>query len=270
MKLLAPLLLTLLALPVVATQPVQFLQAEDFRAHDPLTGDADRLQEKEICRMYRKAFPDLKPAILASYAAGDVCVQHWRMTGTHQGELLGLAPMGARCTVEGITVDRFKGGRIVESWTQWDALGLMRQLGVAQPLGAGAVKAEAERRGLPHAKDTVAALPIWEQASAKAVFSKPGILSEGELESRIHIRHEQYQKAIAIETQVLREMAETQILPSITADLGARAESLGKLAVAGIAGASFTWSRQWNEQQRTQLVDPGRGRLQITLLGLIN
>ncbi|HQR30422.1 MAG TPA: ester cyclase [Anaeromyxobacteraceae bacterium] len=122
------------------------LCSEDFRAHDPVTGDADRSQEKENCRMYRKAFPDLKPAILASYAAGDVCVQHWRMTGTHQGELLGLAPMGARCTVEGITVDRFKGGRIVESWTQWDALGLMRQLGVAQPLGAGAVKAEAERR----------------------------------------------------------------------------------------------------------------------------
>ncbi len=95
-------------------------------------------------------------------------------------------------------------------------------------------KQEAERRGLPHAKDTVAALHIWEEAAVKAVFSKPGILSEGELESRLHIRHEQYQKAIAIETQVLRQMAETQILPSITADLGARADSLGKLVTAGI------------------------------------
>jgi len=96
-------------------------------------------------------------------------------------------------------------------------------------------KQEAERRGLPHAKDTVAALSIWESPASKAVFSKPGILSEGELESRIHIRHEQYQKAIAIETQVLRDMAETQIIPSITADLGARAGSLGKLTAAGIA-----------------------------------
>ncbi len=95
-------------------------------------------------------------------------------------------------------------------------------------------KVEAERRGLPHAKDTVAALHIWEQPAVKAVFSKSGILSEGELESRLHIRHEQYQKAIAIETQVLREMAETQILPSITADLGARADTLAKLAAVGI------------------------------------
>jgi len=96
-------------------------------------------------------------------------------------------------------------------------------------------KAEAERRGLPHAKDTVAALHIWEAPASKAVFTKHGILSAGELESRVHIRHEQYQKAIAIETQVLREMAETQILPSITADLGARAKSLGRLAAVGIA-----------------------------------
>ncbi len=96
-------------------------------------------------------------------------------------------------------------------------------------------KAEAERRGLPHAKDTVAALHIWEEPAVKAVLAKPGILSEGEQESRLHIRHEEYQKVIAIETQVLRQMAETQILPSVTADLGARADSLGKLATAGIS-----------------------------------
>jgi glutamine synthetase len=95
-------------------------------------------------------------------------------------------------------------------------------------------KKEAERRGLPHAKDTVEALHIWESPASKAVFAKSGILSEGEQESRLHIRHEQYQKAIAIETQVLREMAETQIIPSILADLGSHAESLGKLAAAGI------------------------------------
>ncbi|GLH70853.1 glutamine synthetase [Geothrix rubra] len=95
-------------------------------------------------------------------------------------------------------------------------------------------KQEAERRGLPHAKDTVAALHIWEQPASKAVFTRPGILGEHELEARVHIRHEQYQKAVAIETQVLREMAETQILPSITADLGARAESLSRLQAVGV------------------------------------
>jgi predicted ester cyclase len=96
--------------------------------------------------MYREAFPDLRPTILSSYTDGETCTMHWRMTGTHQKELMGLEPMGARCTVEGITIDRYRGGKIVESWTQWDALGLMRQLGVTPTVGAAAAKAAAEHR----------------------------------------------------------------------------------------------------------------------------
>src|SRR5512137_590602 len=72
-----------------------------YRAHDPVTGDSDLATEKEMCRMYRTAFPDLKPTILASYRDGDVCVTRWRMDGTHRGELMGQAASGARCSVEG-------------------------------------------------------------------------------------------------------------------------------------------------------------------------
>ena len=94
-------------------------------------------------------------------------------------------------------------------------------------------KKEAGKRGLPHAADTVEALHWWEKPEVAAVFK--GILSPGELEARLHIRHEQYQKALAIEASVLREMAETQILPSVTQDLGARAQSLAQMAAAGLA-----------------------------------
>jgi len=93
-------------------------------------------------------------------------------------------------------------------------------------------KKEAAKRGLPHASDTVEALSWWEKPEAQAVFK--GILTPGELEARVHIRHEQYQKALAIEASVLREMAETQILPSVTQDLGARAQSLAQMAAAGL------------------------------------
>ncbi len=123
------------------------LCSEEFREHDPLTGDADLDGAKRNCAMYREAFPDLRPSILSAYTNGEVCVTHWRMTGTHQKELLGLEPMGARCTVEGISIDRYRGGKIVETWVQWDALGLMRQLGVAPTVGAAAAaKVAAERR----------------------------------------------------------------------------------------------------------------------------
>ena len=116
------------------------------RAHDPLTGDLDLHGAKENCRTYKAAFPDLKPTLLAVVRDGDTCVVHWRMTGTHQKDLMGLPPTGARCTVEGITVDRYRGARIVETWTQWDALGLMRQLGVTVPLGGARATATARHQ----------------------------------------------------------------------------------------------------------------------------
>jgi predicted ester cyclase len=122
------------------------LCSADYRSHDPVTGDTDLGGAKQNCQMYKTAFPDLQPIILSAYTDGEVCVTRWRMTGTHQNELMGLEPMGARCTVEGIAVDRFQGGKIVETWSQWDALGLMRQLGVAPTVGAAAAKSASEHR----------------------------------------------------------------------------------------------------------------------------
>ena len=105
--------------------------SQDFRSHDPFAGDATLQQTKELCRSYREAFSDLKPTVLASFADGETVVLHWRMSGTHTGPLKGIPPSGAHCTVEGISIDRYRGGRLSESWVQWDALGLLRQVGVA-------------------------------------------------------------------------------------------------------------------------------------------
>lgn len=78
---------------------------------------------------------------------------------------------------------------------------------------------EAQRRGLPHARDTVEALQIWEQPAVRELLARARVLSEAEQEARVHVRHEQYQKALAIEAQVLRELSETMILPVAIEDL---------------------------------------------------
>jgi SnoaL-like polyketide cyclase len=52
------------------------------------------------------------------------------------GQLEGLAPTGARVSVTGISTDRWKDGKVVEAWTEWDNLGLARQLGAAPPKGS--------------------------------------------------------------------------------------------------------------------------------------
>ncbi len=53
---------------------------------------------------------------------------------------MGLQPTGERGTpIAGITIDRFEDGLIVESWTQWDTLQFMRDLG-AVPEGAASAQ----------------------------------------------------------------------------------------------------------------------------------
>ncbi len=64
---------------------------------------------------------------------GDTVVIRWTATGTHKGNLPPLPPTGKTIKVTGITVARLSNGKFVESWNNWDALGLLQQLG-AVPL----------------------------------------------------------------------------------------------------------------------------------------
>ncbi len=58
-------------------------------------------------------------------------VTRWTMRGTHRGEFRGVAPSGKRITVTGIGIFRFSDkGKVVESWDNFDQLGMMRQMGV--------------------------------------------------------------------------------------------------------------------------------------------
>jgi predicted ester cyclase len=53
----------------------------------------------------------------------------WIGRGTHNGELMGVAPTGKQIAVEAISVFRIADGKIAEEWTVWDALGLLQQVG---------------------------------------------------------------------------------------------------------------------------------------------
>jgi hypothetical protein len=43
-----------------------------------------------------------------------------------------VPPTGKRMEITGITIERFADGKVVEEWTNFDALGLMQQLGLVQ------------------------------------------------------------------------------------------------------------------------------------------
>jgi predicted ester cyclase len=114
------------------------LCTDGFVSHDPLAGDQDREASKATIAQYRSAFPDLTFTIEDAFSAGDKVVLRWVGQGTFENELLGLQPTGERGEpVSGISIDRFEGGRVAESWAQWDTLQFMRDIG-AIPEGAAA------------------------------------------------------------------------------------------------------------------------------------
>jgi steroid delta-isomerase-like uncharacterized protein len=117
------------------------LIAEDHVNHDPgaaATGGG-REGQRAFVQMYRSAYPDTHIELGEVIAEGDLVAGAWTATGTHKGDLMGIAPTGRSIAVTGIGIDRISGGQIVESWANYDALGMLVQLGaIPAPAGAAA------------------------------------------------------------------------------------------------------------------------------------
>ncbi len=108
------------------------LFAPDFVFHDPTSGKDWSGPEsvKQYATMMRAAFPDLNYTVEDQIAQGDKVVTRYTASGTHQGELMGIAPTGNKVEITGISITRIEGGKIEEIWESYDALGMMHQLGV--------------------------------------------------------------------------------------------------------------------------------------------
>jgi steroid delta-isomerase-like uncharacterized protein len=103
-----------------------------YLSHQPDGSTLERGPEdvKRFIGEFRGAFPDFHTTIEDQIAEGDKVVTRWRMRGTHRGEFRGIAPTGKELDITGIGIFRFSGGKVVESWDNFDQLGMMRQLGV--------------------------------------------------------------------------------------------------------------------------------------------
>lgn len=109
------------------------LLAADFIAHDsqsPVVVNS-REAHKQFVRYYLNALPDLHFAIEAQVAEGENVVTRWTATGTHRGDLAGIPATGRHVRVTGMTHSRIENAKVVESWSNWDTLGLLQQLGLA-------------------------------------------------------------------------------------------------------------------------------------------
>jgi steroid delta-isomerase-like uncharacterized protein len=106
--------------------------APTYLHHDDSTPDLGKGPESEKKRvnLYRTALHDFRLTIEDLLADGETVVARWSCRGVHKGELNGIAPTGKQFAITGVTIARFANGKIVEGFVNWDALGLMRQLGV--------------------------------------------------------------------------------------------------------------------------------------------
>jgi len=113
-------------------QVIDELVAKSFVGHDPAVPEPIKGPEglKAMVGGYRAAFPDLKITVMDQIEEGPWVATRWRAAGRQDGELWGISPTGKRVTITGIAFERVEKGKLVETWDNWDALGLLRQLGV--------------------------------------------------------------------------------------------------------------------------------------------
>jgi steroid delta-isomerase-like uncharacterized protein len=111
----------------------QFM-APDHVPHGPFTDqfnqDAEGVQA--FVSAFLLAFPDTKATIQKQEAMGDQVKTTLTFKGTHTGTLMTIPGTGKQVTVPVIVTDRIVNGKIVETWSEWDAMELMSQLGVKQ------------------------------------------------------------------------------------------------------------------------------------------
>ena len=98
----------------------------------------DEIAQGEFARLarrwvspFRSAFPDFRMEIVRLVAEDDTVVAHFKCSGTHLAEWLGVAPTGRRFEgVDEIYVFDVREGRLAGAAGVEDNLSRMRQLGI--------------------------------------------------------------------------------------------------------------------------------------------
>ncbi len=106
--------------------------APNFMQHDSQSPVAVRGIDgyKQFVRYYLTAFPDCHFTVEDQMSEGQMVATRWTVTSTHAGNLGDIPATGRRTSATGISWSRVENGKFVESWTNWDTLGMLQQLGV--------------------------------------------------------------------------------------------------------------------------------------------
>jgi steroid delta-isomerase-like uncharacterized protein len=106
--------------------------SKDFVAH---SGDSTATLEEDLAyaRGERKALPDMSFRVDRMVAEGDMVAVHFTVRGTNTEAGMGFPATGKKIAADGVTIFRFKDGKICEEWNVFDMLEVMRQTGLLPP-----------------------------------------------------------------------------------------------------------------------------------------
>ena len=115
------------------------LYTQDYQGDGPGNQGANRQQSKANTQVYLDAFPDLHFEVVRRIAQDNLVVLDWVSTGTHTGALRtpsgnSIPPTGKKGKIYGSTTYEFKDEKIAHSWTYWDRVAMLDQLGLLPPM----------------------------------------------------------------------------------------------------------------------------------------
>ena len=108
---------------------VDAVYAPDYIGHGSGSDIVGAEAFKQFITMWRGGFPDFRMTIEDLIAVGDQVVWRFSITGTQQGNFLGVPPTGRSIRITGIVITRFAAGKWSEDYIEVDLLSMLQQLG---------------------------------------------------------------------------------------------------------------------------------------------
>ena len=84
---------------------------------------------KNLHRAFVSAYPNIKITVEDTISEGDKIAARCRVSATHAGEGLGVAPTDQPVEFTGMTFVKLKDGKIVEAWNEFDFMKMYSQIG---------------------------------------------------------------------------------------------------------------------------------------------
>ncbi len=98
--------------------------------HAARTEEYQRGGARRVVEWLLSVFPDHRFEVEDAASDGETVALRGTMTGTHEGELEGIAPSGKSVSVTQSHWFRVVDGKVAEHWAVRDDLGMLQQLGV--------------------------------------------------------------------------------------------------------------------------------------------